>query len=81
MIHARKDYNRIQDPDGLIPSDEPVFLLRGQDILAPSLLKLWARRLLKKGGDPHMAEIVMNHADAMKTWQRNVKKKLPDLIS
>ena len=31
MIHAREDYNRIQDPTGKIPADEPVFLLRAQD--------------------------------------------------
>lgn len=30
MLHAREDYNRFQDPEGLIPDDEPVFLLRGQ---------------------------------------------------
>jgi hypothetical protein len=30
MKHARDDYNRIQDPAGLIPEDEPVFLLRAQ---------------------------------------------------
>lgn len=24
MIHAREDYNRIQDPAGQIPEDEPV---------------------------------------------------------
>jgi len=34
MIHARTDYDRIQDPAKLIPDDEPVFLLRGQDKLA-----------------------------------------------
>lgn len=44
MKHARPDYNRIQDPAGLIPEDEPVFLLRGQDVLAPSLVKDWAIR-------------------------------------
>ena len=33
MIHARDDYNRIQDPAGKIPADEPVFLLRAQDEL------------------------------------------------
>lgn len=27
MLHARKDYMRIQDPENKIPQDEPVFLL------------------------------------------------------
>ena len=42
MIHARDDYNRIQDPAGLIPADEPVFLLRGQDPAAPNTVDRWA---------------------------------------
>lgn len=41
MKHARPDYNRIQDPLGLIPEDEPVFLLRGKDILTPTALEAW----------------------------------------
>ena len=32
MVNARQDYNeRVQDSAGLIPSQEPVFLIRGQD--------------------------------------------------
>lgn len=29
MIHARDDYNRIQDPENKIGKDEPVLLIRG----------------------------------------------------
>jgi hypothetical protein len=42
MKHARRDYNRIQDPAAQIPADEPVFLLRGQDPLAPSVVRNYA---------------------------------------
>ena len=36
MKHARSDYQaRIQDVAGLIPADEPVFFIRGQDKAAP----------------------------------------------
>lgn len=31
MIHARSDYDHIQDPSGKIGKDEPVFLIRGKD--------------------------------------------------
>lgn len=79
MLHARKDYMRIQDPEGLIPKDEPVFLLRGQDILAPELLRQWAVNLLLKGGSGIMAEIVIKHAKLMEDWQKQGKCKLPDL--
>jgi hypothetical protein len=81
MKHAREDYNRIQDPAGLIPEDEPVLLLRGQDILAPELLLRWAAKLRLRGGDPAMARIVEDHAQAMLEWQARRKQKLPDLPS
>lgn len=79
MKHARKDYNRIQDPAGLIPEDEPVFLLRGQDPLAPRLLNLWARELRLLNGDPKMAKLVEDQAKAMVKWQATHPYHLPDL--
>jgi hypothetical protein len=39
MIHARDDYNRIQDPMNKIPLLEPVFLLRAQDLFAAACVK------------------------------------------
>ncbi len=79
MKHAREDYNRIHDPWGKIPEDEPVFLLRGQDELAPGILIRWAEELLGRGGDPKMAEMVSQHANEMLEWQRTHISKLPDL--
>ena len=78
MLHARKDYARIQDPENLIPENEPVFLLRGQDKFAPELLLRWASKLRLDGGQPEMAEMVENHAQKMIEWQKN-KVKRPDL--
>ena len=79
MKHAREDYNRIQDPAGLIPEDEPVFLLRGQDPLAPNLLIQWAKKLHLLGGDIKMAELVEDQAEAMIKWQKDHGSHLPDL--
>lgn len=79
MKHARPDYNRFQDPLGLVPEDEPVFLLRGQDKLAPELLHRWAGKLRLQGGNPEMARIVEEHAQAMIEWQKENGSKLPDL--
>ena len=75
MKHFREDYNRIQDPAGLIPENEPVFLLRGQDIFAPELLLRWAAKLRLNGGDPEMARLVENGAQEMIEWQKNIKSK------
>jgi hypothetical protein len=80
MIHAREDYTeRIQDSKNLIPEDEPVFLLRGQDALAPSLLLDWASRMRSLGGDPAMADLVRQQANRMIHWQNSHGVKVPDL--
>lgn len=80
MIHAREDYQeRIQDSAGIIPEDEPVFLLRGQDALAPSLMLDWASRMRSLGGDPKMADMVRVHANIMIQWQNENGVKVPDL--
>jgi len=47
MIHARRDYDRIQDPDahtgvpGAINPEEPVFLVRGQDPVGWMVPLVW----------------------------------------
>lgn len=82
MRHARRDYDRIQDPENKIPEDEPVFLLRGQDPLAPELLLRWAAKLRLKGGQPAMARLVEDQAQAMLDWQEEMKNttgKIPHL--
>ena len=75
MKHARDDYNRIQDPESKIPMDEPVFLLRAQDILAEPLLRNYANaaRIL---GQHELAQKALDHADRMRDWPT---KKVPDL--
>lgn len=78
MIHAREDYNRIQDPENKIPKDEPVFLLRGQDVLAPKVLMVWATQLITRGGDKELAQAAVNHAVKMVDWREKHIGKLPD---
>lgn len=73
MRHARSDYDRIQDPSGKIPADEPVFVLRGQDPAAPATLRYWAIRNEKEGGDPALTMATLAHARKMEEWQRNMK--------
>ena len=75
MIHAREDYNRIQDPAGLIPDDEPVFLLRAQDELACMAVAYYAE-LCKRCQALPVAMKAQAHADRMKAWP---VKKVPDL--
>lgn len=79
MKHARNDYNRIQDPAGKIPDDEPVFLLRGQDVSAPATLRFWAEENHRNGGDVALSELAEAHADSMEEWQHIHFNKPADL--
>ena len=68
MKHARSDYNRFQDPAGIIPEDEPVLILRGQDWAAPVAARAWADEHDRRGGDPGLSRVVRKHAEAMEAW-------------
>jgi len=68
MKHARPDYDRIQDPAGLIPDDEPVFLLRAQDKHAAKALRWYANEVAFWGGDARIVKAALDQADAMDAW-------------
>lgn len=78
MKHARADYDRIQDPAVLIPSDEPVFLLRGQDRYAALTVEIYANLVEANGGDPGIGWLARHQANMMRTWNHQ-KTKEPDL--
>lgn len=89
MKHARRDYDRIQDP-GLqnpdlvapgsspISQDEPVFLLRGSDITASAVVMFWARLNEEVGGDARAIHLARQQAVEMAKWPR---KKIADVPS
>jgi hypothetical protein len=79
MKHARTDYARIQDPAGLIPEDEPVFLIRGQDKAAPTVLRYWVQMARHLGAKDDILVLVEEQADAMEAWQKQWGGKTPDL--
>jgi hypothetical protein len=75
MIHARQDYYRIQDPANLIPVGEPVFLLRGQDLLAIMAVEFYGL-LAAQAGKDDIAKLCKEHVALMRSWP---VKKMPDL--
>ena len=79
MKHAREDYNRFQDPLNKIPEDEPVFLIRGQDIVGPDVLRHYASLAMNNGADKVLVNAVLEHAKAMEEWQIKHKWKIPDM--
>jgi len=89
MIHARKDYNRIQDPalenpellgEGSTPigEDEPVFLLRARDKHFQRMLMFYAL-LVEEDNSPDMVSAVMAHKKLSREWQTRHGTKTPDM--
>lgn len=75
MKHGRHDYDaKIQDNDGTIPADEPVFLIRGQDALGHLAVEAYAN-LAEAAGNAPVAKRAREHAAWMKNWPN---KKMPD---
>jgi hypothetical protein len=81
MKFTRDDYtDRIVDRAGLIPDDEPAFLLRGQDRYAPDTLEHYAKLIKGRGASDLMVLQVRLQAEAMRDYQRTKKMKTaPDM--
>jgi len=77
--HARQDYAPIQDPRGLIPKDEPVFLLRAQDVCAPFAVLEWAFQAEHHGANQIIVESAKKQAQLMRDWQTQQGMKIPDM--
>ncbi len=77
MRHARKDYERFQDPENKIPKNEPVFILRGQDMFASDLLRVYALMLeeSEQGYTKEEINLIKDWAKEMDSWKT---KKYPD---
>lgn len=58
-----------------IPADEPVFILRAQDILSPIVVRYYAELLRSTTGDYRHAKELETGADLMRLWP---ERKLPD---
>lgn len=79
MKHARADYDeRIQDSAGLIPDDEPVLLIRGQDICAVAAVDAWLKAARELGADEATIAAVQRHRLRVVEWQESNAAKLPD---
>ena len=72
MKHARPDYDNVNALNKKIPQDEPVFLIRAQDMASADTLRFWARRNLELGGDTELSILAEGHALRMERW--HIKK-------
>lgn len=89
MIHARTDYDRMQDPalkdlsllatgSSPIAEDEPVFLVRASDQAFVTTLEAWAAAHIEAGGDSALAGAVRVHIVKAKVWQKANRCKIAD---
>lgn len=78
MKHARADYDRIQDPEGKIREDEPVFLIRAQDALASMTVEAWADFAEQWGASVSIVLAARVHAKRIREWQTKHGLKIPD---
>ncbi len=60
----------------MIPHDEPVFLIRGQDAVGGDAVRAWASLAAAKGANHDILQIARDHAAKMDAWP---KKKIADL--
>lgn len=58
--------------------DEPVFVLRAQDMLAPEIVREWAYRAQAAGTPEEKVSEARRCADRMEDWQIQNSKKVPD---
>ena len=69
----RDDTDRIVISDlsrcpGRNTRDEPVFVLRASDPIAPMAIRLWAAQSWQQGGDPEKIAKARAIAEAMEKW-------------
>jgi hypothetical protein len=84
---VRRKYGRISSELKQIPDDEPLFLIRGQDILGPSAVDGYAQLLESAAllADEDMSKRLMGQAievrnisASMVAWQAEHGSKIPD---
>ena len=54
----------------IIPENEPVFLIRGQDVVSGDAVRAWANLAESNGADPVIVESARNHAELMDKWPK-----------
>jgi hypothetical protein len=66
------------DDQPIIPDDEPVFLIRGQDRAAIPAAEAWCAVAEGLGADAGIIATVRRHIEVMREWQASHPTKVPD---
>ena len=79
MITGRPEYSSLRDPMGVFGDDEPIFIIRGRDTVAPEAVRAWAEIAKAYGASVQIVELARHHADDMEAYQQRRGSKMPDL--
>lgn len=65
---------------GKIPADEPVFVLRGKDLLAPRIVAEWIQAAMRNGVNANKVQRAREHLEDMHHFQEKHpgRCKIPD---
>ncbi|MFC3453985.1 hypothetical protein [Amycolatopsis speibonae] len=70
-------YGRVTLENGTIGEDEPVFVLRGQDALAPEVLAEYRRLCVVAGSPSKHLDGIDAATSAVVEWQQNNRTQVP----
>lgn len=76
MRHDRTDYQGKGLDEIISDPNEPVFVIRGQDLVSGDAVRAWAQLAKDKGAATDIIQSALEHADRMDAWR---PKRLPDL--
>lgn len=74
-------YGRVtfeREPHTPIADDEPVFILRAQDVIAPETIIRYASLCSERGSPQAHVDAVMEVYDRFVRWQQEHSTKVPD---
>ena len=78
VLHDAPIYRGKPPYEPLIPDDEPVFLVRGQDLAAIPTAEAWCKAAEELGADAGIIDAVRRHIEVVREWQATHVAKVPD---
>lgn len=72
-------YDPQHEPQPIIPDDEPVFLIRGQDPIGGQTVRAYADYAERCGADPAMVQAIYVWADRMEEYAESKQHGAPDV--
>jgi hypothetical protein len=67
-----------EQPGTEIPPDEPCFVIRAQDALAPNTIREYLEMAAAVNSPPEFLSEIERHLDRILGWQTEHGRKLPD---